>query len=196
MPCSTCSLTSLRISPARTTTEVVPSPTSASWDRAMSTRIRAAGWTMSRSCCSQRTGSSVHAMRGRGRGRGRRANLHDRRAIVGNRLPAVLVHHQQVAAVGTQSGLHRALNRQTGIDIRDDLALALGGVGSWTGRAGRGQPGARPKGASLRGERWGSSPSLRTMMVGVCPPKDMLAVVWWSDPSSPKRSADAEGRGW
>lgn len=48
-PCSTCSLISLRISPARTTTEVVPSPTSASWDRAMSTRMRAAGWTMSRS---------------------------------------------------------------------------------------------------------------------------------------------------
>lgn len=49
-PCSTCSFTSLRISPARTTTDVVPSPTSASWDRAMSTRMRAAGWTMSRSC--------------------------------------------------------------------------------------------------------------------------------------------------
>ncbi len=48
-PPSTCSLTSFRISPARTTTEVVPSPTSASCERAMSTRIRAAGWTMSRS---------------------------------------------------------------------------------------------------------------------------------------------------
>jgi hypothetical protein len=48
-PASTCSLISFRISPARTTTEVVPSPTSASCDRAMSTRIRAAGWTMSRS---------------------------------------------------------------------------------------------------------------------------------------------------
>lgn len=48
-PCSTCSLISLRISPARTTTDVVPSPTSASCERAMSTRILAAGWTMSRS---------------------------------------------------------------------------------------------------------------------------------------------------
>ncbi len=48
-PCSTCSLTSFRISPASTTTELVPSPTSASCDRAMSTRIRAAGWTMSKS---------------------------------------------------------------------------------------------------------------------------------------------------
>lgn len=48
-PCSTCSLTSFRISPASTTTDVVPSPTSASCDRAISTRILAAGWTMSRS---------------------------------------------------------------------------------------------------------------------------------------------------
>lgn len=48
-PCSTCSLISLRISPASTTTEVVPSPTSASCDLAMSTRMRAAGCTMSRS---------------------------------------------------------------------------------------------------------------------------------------------------
>ena len=48
-PCSTCSLISFRISPARTTTDVVPSPTSASCDRAMSVRIRAAGWTMSSS---------------------------------------------------------------------------------------------------------------------------------------------------
>lgn len=42
-PCSTNSLISLSISPASTTTEVVPSPTSASWERAMSVRIRAAG---------------------------------------------------------------------------------------------------------------------------------------------------------
>jgi hypothetical protein len=49
-PCSTNSLTSFKISPAKTTTEVVPSPTSASWDRAMSVRILAAGWTMSSSC--------------------------------------------------------------------------------------------------------------------------------------------------
>ena len=49
VPCSTCSLTSFSTSPAKTTTDVVPSPTSASWDRAMSVSILAAGWTMSRS---------------------------------------------------------------------------------------------------------------------------------------------------
>lgn len=49
-PCSTYSLTSLSTSPASTTTDVVPSPTSASCERAMSVRMRAAGWTMSRSC--------------------------------------------------------------------------------------------------------------------------------------------------
>ena len=36
-------------SQARRVTEVVPSPISASWDLAMSTRVFAAGWTMSRS---------------------------------------------------------------------------------------------------------------------------------------------------
>lgn len=48
-PCSTSSRTSLKISPARTTTDVVPSPTSASWERAISVRIRAAGCTISNS---------------------------------------------------------------------------------------------------------------------------------------------------
>ena len=38
----------LRSSPANRTTEVVPSPTSLSWDLAMSTRVLAAGCTMSR----------------------------------------------------------------------------------------------------------------------------------------------------
>lgn len=48
-PCSTRSRTSFKISPANTTTEVVPSPTSASWERAISVRMRAAGWTISKS---------------------------------------------------------------------------------------------------------------------------------------------------
>lgn len=42
-PCSTWSLISFKISPAKTTTDVVPSPTSASCDREISVRIRAAG---------------------------------------------------------------------------------------------------------------------------------------------------------
>jgi hypothetical protein len=49
-PCSTWSLISFKISPASTTTDVVPSPTSASCDLAISVRIRAAGCTISRSC--------------------------------------------------------------------------------------------------------------------------------------------------
>lgn len=54
-PCSTRSRTSFKISPARTTTDVVPSPTSASWERAMSVRMRAAGWTMSKSLIPNRS---------------------------------------------------------------------------------------------------------------------------------------------
>jgi len=38
----------LSMDPARRTTEVVPSPTSASWDMEISTRVLAAGWAMSR----------------------------------------------------------------------------------------------------------------------------------------------------
>lgn len=52
-------------------------------------------------------------------------HLHDRRAIIGNRLLAVLVHHQQVSTVGAQRRLDGGLDRQTGIDVGDDLAFAL-----------------------------------------------------------------------
>jgi len=48
MPSSIYCLDSLRSSPARRTTDVVPSPTSLSYDLAMSTRVLAAGCTMSR----------------------------------------------------------------------------------------------------------------------------------------------------
>mmetsp|Transcript_10541 Transcript_10541/g.38224 ORF Transcript_10541/g.38224 Transcript_10541/m.38224 type:complete len:271 (-) Transcript_10541:53-865(-) len=48
-PSSTNGFASRRNSPARMTTVVVPSPTSESCDFAMSTRLFAAGWTMSRS---------------------------------------------------------------------------------------------------------------------------------------------------
>jgi len=48
-PSSTNAFASFKISPARTTTDVVPSPTSASCDLAISVNIRAAGWTMSNS---------------------------------------------------------------------------------------------------------------------------------------------------
>lgn len=59
-----------------------------------------------------------------------RPYLHDSRAIIGNRLLAILVHHQQVTTVGAQRRLDGGLDRQTGIDVGDDLALALGSVGS------------------------------------------------------------------
>lgn len=48
-PSSMYPLISLSICAASKTTLVVPSPTSASWARAMSTNVLAAGWTMSRS---------------------------------------------------------------------------------------------------------------------------------------------------
>jgi len=48
MPSSINSLDCLRSSPAKSTTEVVPSPTSLSYDLAISTKVLAAGCTMSK----------------------------------------------------------------------------------------------------------------------------------------------------
>jgi hypothetical protein len=56
--------------------------------------------------------------------------LHDSSTIVGNRLLAVLIHHQQITAIGTKGRSDGGLNSQTGINIGDDLTLALRSVGS------------------------------------------------------------------
>jgi len=58
------------------------------------------------------------------------SNLHDSGTVVGNSLAAILINHQKVTAVGTQSGLDGSLNSETGIDVGDDLSLSLGGIGS------------------------------------------------------------------
>jgi hypothetical protein len=90
-PCSTKSLISFSISPAMTTTDVVPSPTSASCERAMSVRMRAAGCTMSRSCAVLDVAHVLVQQY---------SYLHDCGAIICDRLLAVHVHHEQVTAVG------------------------------------------------------------------------------------------------
>ena len=58
-------------------------------------------------------------------------NLHDSGAIVGNSLLAILIDHEQITAVRTEGGLYRGLDCETGIDVGDDLSLALGSVGAW-----------------------------------------------------------------
>lgn len=63
----------------------------------------------------------------------RRSNLHDGGTIVGDGLLAILIHHQQVSAIGAKGRLDGRLDSQTGIDVGHDLALALGGVGACTG---------------------------------------------------------------
>lgn len=65
------------------------------------------------------------------RNRGLLAYLHDRGSIVCDRLPAVLVHHQQVAAVRAERRLYRLLHGHAGVDVGQDLALALRGVGPY-----------------------------------------------------------------
>jgi hypothetical protein len=114
-PCSTWSLISLRISPASTTTDVVPSPTSASCDLAISVRIRAAGCTISSSCiCQSRTGEGRYP-----------SYLHNSSAIICDRLSAIRIHKQQIPAVRTQRTSYRRLHSYTSIDITDDLPLSL-----------------------------------------------------------------------
>lgn len=57
-------------------------------------------------------------------------NLHDGSAVVGNGLLAILIDHEQIATVGTESRLYRGLHGETGIDVGNDLTLALGCVGA------------------------------------------------------------------
>lgn len=57
-------------------------------------------------------------------------HLHDSSAVVGNGLLAILVNHQEVTSVGAQRGLYRGLHSETGIDVGDNLTLALRSIGS------------------------------------------------------------------
>lgn len=58
------------------------------------------------------------------------SNLHDSSTVIGDSLAAILINHQKVTAVGTQSGLDGSLNSETGIDVGDDLSLTLRSIGS------------------------------------------------------------------
>lgn len=58
------------------------------------------------------------------------SNLHDGGTIVGDSLSSILINHQKVTAVRTKSGFDGGLDGETGIDVGDDLSLALRGIGS------------------------------------------------------------------
>lgn len=92
----------------------------------------------------------------------RGAHLHDSRSVVCDGLPAILVHHQEVAAIGPEGRLDRCLNSEAGVDVGDDLALALRGVGSCKGVW---SEGGRRACASKRGARRGGGfmEGLRTL---------------------------------
>lgn len=57
-------------------------------------------------------------------------NLHDGGTVIGNGLLAILINHEQIATVRTEGRLYRGLHSETGIDVGDNLALALGRIGS------------------------------------------------------------------
>lgn len=97
----------------------------------MSTRIRAAGWTISRSY----SGAQVRfweLVKYKDDAE-KETHLHDGGAVVGNSLLAILVNHQEVTSVGAQRGLYRGLHSETGIDVGDNLTLALRSIGSCAG---------------------------------------------------------------
>lgn len=120
-PFSTWSFTSFNISPASTTTDVVPSPTSASCERAMSVSMRAAGWTMSKSYA----GLAELNMESQ------RPHFHNRCAIVGDGLLAVCINEQQVPAIWAECASNSILYRKTCVDVGYYLSLTLRRVGTY-----------------------------------------------------------------
>lgn len=93
--------------------------------------------------------------------------LHHRRAVVGDGLLAILVHQQQVPAVGPECALDGRLHGDACVDVRCDLPFALRLVGAWS-----------PPlvcCADPRSFAPAYLPSFKTTMVGVWPPKDMVA---------------------
>ena len=57
--------------------------------------------------------------------------LHDGRAVVCDRLSAILVDEQQVTTVGTECALDCRLDRGACVDVGNDLVLALRLVGAY-----------------------------------------------------------------
>ena len=57
--------------------------------------------------------------------------LHDGRAVVCDRLSAILVDEQQVTAVGTECALDCRLDCSACVDVGKDLVLALRLVGAY-----------------------------------------------------------------
>jgi hypothetical protein len=64
------------------------------------------------------------------REQGDRTDLHDGGTVVGDSLPAILVDHEKVTAIGAECGLDSRLNSETCVDVGDDLTLALRGIGA------------------------------------------------------------------
>lgn len=50
-------------------------------------------------------------------------------------MSAVLIDHEKITAVGTQSGFYGVLHSETGIDVGNDLTAALRGIGAYTREA-------------------------------------------------------------
>ena len=56
--------------------------------------------------------------------------LHDSGTVVGNGLLSILVDEQEITSVGAKGGLDGGLYSETGVNVGDDLAAALGLVGA------------------------------------------------------------------
>jgi hypothetical protein len=72
----------------------------------MSVRMRAAGWTMSRSCHVSLAVSLWGA-----------TNLHDGGAVICDGLPAVGVDEEKVPTIGPERALDGGLDGEAGVDV-------------------------------------------------------------------------------
>ena len=53
------------------------------------------------------------------------AYLHDRSSIIGNCLPPIRIHEQQIASIRTQGGPDGILYCETCLNVRNNLTFAL-----------------------------------------------------------------------
>ena len=58
-------------------------------------------------------------------------DLHDSRAIVCNRLPAIFVDQEEISSVWAQGASDGSLNRKASIDVGNDLAFPLRRIGPY-----------------------------------------------------------------
>lgn len=98
-----------------------------------------------------------------------RTHFHRRCPIIRNGLLAIAVNKQEISSIWTQRALNRRLNRNTGVDVGNDLALSLRRIRSYSSLIGTKSVAEVVK--REMGYRSLYGPSFNTIMVGAWPAK-------------------------